>query len=96
VVHGQEVNLVLSNPIDDTVAADDDLAKVLDPQFGNNPSRAWIICQSIGNAEDSVGECRRLLRGVSSNEQAGRLEIIGCLRRPPYLSHFSIRFRTSA
>ena len=96
VVHRQKVDLVFSNPIDDAVAADYDLSDVLDSQFRNGPPRAWLARQSVCGAEDSVGERRRQWRRVPSNEQTGRLEIIGRLRRPPYLSHFAIRSRTSS
>ncbi len=68
VVQRQKVDLVLSNPIDDAVAADYDLSEVLDSQFRNDPPRARITRQSIGGAEDAVGERRRQLRRVPSNE----------------------------
>jgi hypothetical protein len=42
-----------------------------------------LVC----SAEDSVGE-RRQLRRVPSNEQTGRFEIIGRLRRSPLLEPF--------
>ena len=87
-MHRQKVDLVLSNPIDDAVAADYDLSDVLDSQFRNGPPRAWIARQSVCGAEDSVGEHRRQLRRVPSNEQTDRLEIIGRLRRPPLLEPF--------
>jgi hypothetical protein len=47
-------------------------------------------------AEDSVGERRRQLWRIPSNEQTDRFEIIGRLGRPPYLNHFAMRCRTSS
>ena len=78
-VQGQKVDLVLSNPIDDAIAADNDLSNVLDSQFRNGPPREWTARQPLRGAEDPVGERRRQLRRVPSNEQADRLEIIGRL-----------------
>jgi len=96
VVQGQKVDFALSYPIDDAIAADDDLSDALDSQFRNDPPRARIARQSICSPEDPLGECRCQLRRVPRNEQIDRLEVIGRLRRPPYLSHFAIRCRTSS
>ena len=60
------------------------------------PARTWKACQSVCSAEDSVGERRRQLWRIPSNEETDRFEIIGRLGRPPYLSHFAIRCRTSS
>jgi hypothetical protein len=56
-------------------------------------------CQRGGAAP--VPPCRErlfeyLLWRIPSNEQTDRVEIIGRLGRPPYLSHFAIRCRTSS
>ena len=95
-VHRQEVDIVVSNPIDNTVAADYDLSDVPDSQFRNDSARTWKGRQEICGAEDAVGERRRQLRRIPSNEKTDRFEVIGRLGRPSYLSHFAIRCRTSS
>ena len=58
-VHGQEVDIVVSNPIDYTIAADYDLSDGPDSQLRNNSARTWKGRQEIRSAEDAVGERRR-------------------------------------
>jgi len=58
------------------------------------PERGKLSSLSV--AEDSVGERRRQLWRIPSNEQTDRFEIIGRLGRPPYLNHFAMRCRTSS
>ena len=96
VVKGQKVDLVVSNPVDNATAAHNDFSNVFDSQLRNNSPQAWMVRQSIRGAEYPVGEYCRQWRSVPSNEQTHRLEIIGRLWRPPYLSHFAIRSRTSS
>jgi hypothetical protein len=69
VMHRQKVNLVLSNPIDDAVAANNDLSDALDSQLRNGPPREWVARQPICRAQNPVGECRRQLRRIPSEEQ---------------------------
>ena len=45
VVQRQEVNIVLSDSIDDAVAADDDLSDVSEAQFRNDSARTWKALQ---------------------------------------------------
>ena len=95
-VHRQKVDLVLSNPIDNAITANNDFPNVLDSHLRNGPPQPWIARQSVCGVEYSVGERCGYLRSVPSNEQTDRLEVIGRLWRPPYLSHFAIRWRTSS
>ncbi|HEX9764153.1 MAG TPA: hypothetical protein VGA39_02620, partial [Candidatus Acidoferrales bacterium] len=95
-VQGQNVDLILLDSVDDTVATDNDFSDILVCQLWNNPPQARMSGQAVGGAEDPVGEDCREWRGVSCNEQADGLEVIGRLWRPPYLSHFAIRLRTSS
>jgi len=96
VVHRQGVDIILSKPVDNAVAADYDLSDVPDSQFWNDSTRTWKARQQVCSAEDSVGEGRRQLWRIPSNEQTDRFEIIDRLRRPAYLSHFAMRCRTSS
>ena len=68
VVDRQQVNIIVSNPVDDTIAAHDNFSKVLDSQLWNNSTHTGIIDQSIGSAENSVSECGRYLPSIPSNE----------------------------
>ena len=95
-VNGKKVNDVLSDPVDDSVAADEDFPDVLDSQFWNNPPRARIVCQAVSGAEHAIGERRGHMRGIPSYKQANGLEIVGRLGCPPYFSHFAMRCRTSS
>ncbi len=58
-VHRQEVDIVLPNPINNAVAADYDLSDVSDSQFRNDSTRTWKARQQVCSVEDSVGERRR-------------------------------------
>ena len=95
-MHRQKVDLLLTNAIDNAIAANDDLSNVLDFQLRNDPTQVWKARQSICGADDPVGERCRYLRSVPSNKGADRLQIVSRLWRPPYLTHFAIRWRTSS
>jgi hypothetical protein len=86
----------VTNPVDDAIAAHNDLPDVLDSQLRNDSSQACKVRQLLGRAEYPVSERRGYLRGVAGNEQTDRLEIIRSLGRPPYFSHLAIRWRTSS
>jgi len=96
VMHSQNVDLLLTNAIDNAVASNNDLSNVVDSQLRNHPAQVRKACQSICGADNPVGERCRHLRSVPSNESADRLQIVGRLWRPPYLTHFAIRWRTSS
>ncbi len=83
------MNLILSNPVDNAIAANHDLSDVLDSQFGNNPPEAWVACQSVCGEEYPVGEYCRQRWSVAGNEKTDRLEIIG----PPAASTLLEPFR---
>jgi len=93
-VNGEELHALLSKPVDNPIVADDDFPDVLDSKFGKNAARSWKFCETVRGAEDSVSEDGRQLWGVPSYEQADCLEIIRSLGRPPYFSHFAMRWRT--
>src|SRR5437763_681968 len=52
--------------------------------------------QSIRCVEDPISEGGSYLRCIPANELTDRFEIVGGLRRPPYFSHFAIRWRISS
>jgi len=91
VVYCQNLNVVLPNPVDHSVVAENNLPDVVNTKLRNHPPQAGIMCQAIRSSECPIGEHRRHLRDVSCNEHADRIEIVESLRRPPYLSHFAIR-----
>jgi hypothetical protein len=96
IMYREEVDFVLANPRNDAVIADYNLSDVTDTQFRDDSARPWIARQLVSSAKNSVGEGRRHLWRIPSNEQTDRVEVIRRLRRPPYLSHFAIRCRTSS
>lgn len=90
------LNLLFSNSIDDTVVAENDLPDGFNPQFWYNPPQACVLYQAVRGTEGSISKHSRNLRCVASDEEADRLKIIESLWRPPYLSHFAIRWRASS
>src|SRR5690348_318991 len=71
-MYSQNVDLVLSNPIDGAVAADTALSFVLDSELGNGPVRTWIIRPSglarrtrSANVAARCGESREMNRQVA-------------------------------
>ena len=67
-MYRQKMHVVVSNPIDDAIAANDDLFDVLNSQLRNDSPQTGVTHQTIGSAENPVSERRRYLRSVPSNE----------------------------
>jgi len=90
------LDLIFSNPVNGAIVAENDLSDMLNVQLWHDSSRAWVVCEAIGSAERAIGEHSRNLRCVASDEEADRVKVIESLWRPPYLSHFAIRWRASS
>ena len=87
-VQGQNVDLILLDSVDDTVATDNDFSDILVCQLWNNPPQARMSGQAVGGAEDPVGEDCREWRRIPCYEETDGLEVIGCLGSPPLLEPF--------
>jgi hypothetical protein len=83
-------------PTSVAIVAKNKLSKIRIVHLRNNSAGLWEICQPIGCIERLLSEDRRDWRRVTRSEQTDRLQIIQSLRRPPYFSHFAIRWRASS
>ncbi len=90
-MHGKNLNLVLTDPIDQAIVAKDDLTDLLNVQFWHNPTGPWIIGQPISSPEGSLSEHSCDLRCVPGDEKADGLKVIESLWSPPYFSHLAMR-----
>lgn len=90
------MDLVSLNPVDKTVAANNDLSNIFDSHFRHNSPQAGLTRQPFCGAEYPVVKNCRHWRCIAGNEQTDRLEVVSRLRRPSYLSHFAMRSRISS
>ena len=87
---------VISEPVDNPVALNDNLMHVLPAQLWNNTTHPRERSKSIRRVKSSHSEQLCVSWGVPSDEQAHRLQIIQRLLRPGYASHLAIRLRASS
>jgi hypothetical protein len=67
VVHGQNLDVLVTHPVDDAVVAHNDLPGVLRSELPNDSPQTWKMLQLIGGMEHAVSEHRRYLRRVAGN-----------------------------
>lgn len=73
------LDLPLSNPIDNTVAAEKDLPDAFNLQFWHNPPHERVLHQTVSSTEGTISKHSRNLWSVASDKEADRLKIIESL-----------------
>ncbi len=95
-VHGQNLDGLAGDPIDDAVSLEPNLSDVVLPDLGHYASGQWKMPQPFRRREELAAESSGGLWGISGDEGADLTDVFDRLGGPPYSSHSFSRSRASS
>jgi len=96
VKNGVDMDLIALYGIHDAVVALDHFAESPGANFGDNATGLGKLCQPVCRANYALYKDGCVILGVLSDERGDVIQVLRCLGRPDYLSHFSSLFLASA
>lgn len=93
---GRNLDDVISQAVDDSVVAMNDLADRLVAQLRHDTPRTRVVLKPLHGGDDSFDDKSGIASGVTGDMGAYRLDVLNCLRRPDDLGHRRSRRFASA
>lgn len=93
---GEDFYFIRQLPIDDPVAADNDLPEIISVRFGNYSPRTWELRQTTGGMKHPVGEDLRGPGCITRDVYACCIEVFQRGLGPGYGSQRFMRSRASS
>ncbi len=94
--HSRDLDDVMSQSIDDSVVAVNDLADRLVAKLRNDTSRTRMVLEPLHGGDDPFGDKVGIMSGVTGDMGAYRLDVLDCLRCPEDPGHRRSRRFASA
>ncbi len=94
--HGRDLDEVMTQAIDDSVVAVDDLANRLVAKLRDDTSRSRMVLKPFNGCNDAFDNKVSVVCRVPGNIRADRLDVLDRLRCPEELGHRSRRRFASA
>jgi len=94
--HSRDLDDVISQTINDSVVAVNDLADRLVAKLRHNTSRTRMVLEPLHGGDDSFGDKVGIMSGVTGDMGTYRLDVLDCLRCPEDPGHRRIRRFASA
>ena len=85
-----ELHQIALDPVNDPIAAEDNLPNPWVLYFRHNPSGVREVRQASDGCQHIHYKKPGVLRRIGSNKIGDRFQIICCLSRPSYFSHSAI------
>ena len=94
--HSRDLDDVMSQTIDDSVVAVNDLADRRIAKLRNDTSRTRMVLEPLHGGDDPFGDKVGITSGVTGDMGAYRLDVLDCLRCPEDPGHRRSRRFASA